>query len=124
MLLEAMDSPQNVIGKSILYMRIIFLGMPFNMVYNFGASMLRATGETKKPLYYLTTAGVINVVLNLVFVIVFKMDVAGVALATIISQAISAILVVIELMRGNEYFKLELKEIRVYKDKLSKRGNL
>lgn len=120
MLLEAMDSPQNVIGKSILYMRIIFLGMPFNMVYNFGASMLRATGETKKPLYYLTTAGVINVVLNLLFVIVFKMDVAGVALATIISQAISAILVVIELMRGNEYFKLELKEIRVYKDKLSK----
>lgn len=120
MILRAMNSPENVIGKAIIYIRIIFLGMPVNMIYNFGASMLRATGETKKPLYYLVIAGVVNVLLNLLFVIVFKMDVAGVALATIISQAISAVLVVRELMRGNEYFKLELKEVRVYKDKLVK----
>lgn len=120
LILGAMGSPENVIGKSVTYLRIIFLGMPANMVYNFGASMLRATGETKKPLYYLTIAGIINVVLNLLFVIVFRMDVAGVALATIISQTVSAVLVVRELMRGNEYFRLQLKEIKIYKDKLSK----
>ncbi len=120
LVLKAMDTPQNVIGKAVIYLRIIFLGMPFNMVYNFGASMLRATGETKKPLYYLTASGVINVILNLIFVVVFHMDVAGVALATIISQGVSAVLVTKELMSGNEYFKLDLKRIRVYKDKLSK----
>ena len=105
-LLQAMDSPPEVIGQSSLYLRIIFLGMPANMVYNFGASMLRATGETKKPLYYLTFAGVVNVVLNLVLVIGLHMDVAGVAIATITAQAISAVLIIRNLMKGNEYFKL------------------
>lgn len=120
LILKAMDSPGDIIGKSTIYLRIIFMGMPANMLYNFGASMLRATGETKKPLYYLSFAGIVNIVLNLIFVIIFKMDVAGVALATITSHIISAVLVTRELIRGNEYFKLQLNEIKIYKDKLMK----
>ncbi len=120
MLLKAMDSPTEVIGQSALYLRIIFLGMPANMVYNFGASMLRATGETKKPLYYLTFAGIVNVILNLILVIYFNMDVAGVAIATITAQTISAVLVIRNLTKGNEFFKLSLKEVKIYKDKLIK----
>lgn len=88
-----MQSPAEVIDLSTLYLRIYFLGMPAMMAYNFGAAILRGVGDTKRPLYYLTFAGLINVVLNCVFVIVFHMDVAGVALATIISQCISAVLV-------------------------------
>ena len=119
-LLRLMDSPEDIIDKSALYLRIIFLGMPVNMVYNFGASMLRATGDTKKPLYYLLAGGVINVILNLVFVIVFDMDVAGVAIATIISQAISAALVVLDMVKGNEYFKLNIREMHIHKPYLYK----
>lgn len=88
-----MQSPAEVIDLSTLYLRIYFLGMPAMMAYNFGAAILRGVGDTKRPLYYLTFAGLVNVVLNCVFVIVFHMDVAGVALATIISQCISAVLV-------------------------------
>ena len=91
--LALMDSPESVIGLASLYMRVYFLGMPAMMFYNFGSSLLRSKGDTKRPLYYLTAAGVLNVLLNLVFVIVFHMDVAGVALATIISQYMSAGLV-------------------------------
>lgn len=117
-ILELMDSPENVIGLSSLYVRIYFAGMPFNMLYNFGAAVLRAVGDTKRPLYYLTVSGIINVVLNLVFVIVFSMDVAGVALATIISQAVSAVLIVISLMHSDGPIRLEIKKIRIHKDKL------
>ena len=84
-----MDTNAEILDKATLYLTIYFSGMIFNMLYNFGASIVRATGETKKPLYFLIIAGVINVLLNLVFVIVFNMDVAGVALATVISQMIS-----------------------------------
>ena len=93
LLLSLMDTPFDVIDKSVLYMRIIFIGQPFNLIYNFASAILRADGDTKRPLYYLTFAGVLNVILNLIFVIIFKMDVAGVAFATIISQAVSAFLV-------------------------------
>ncbi len=119
-ILFAMGSPANVIDQSTLYLRIFFCGMPMNMVYNFGSSMLRAMGDTKRPLYYLTAAGIINVVLNLIFVIVFHMDVDGVAYATIISQTVSAALVVRKLVKGNEFVKLDLRKMKIHKNRLSK----
>ena len=88
-----MRAPEEVLDLSALYLRIYFLGMTSTMVYNFGSALLRAIGDTKRPLYYLMGAGVINVILNLIFVIYFRMDVAGVALATVISETISAGLV-------------------------------
>ena len=98
-LLTWMQSPAEVIDLATLYLRIYFLGMPANLLYNFGAAILRGIGDTKRPLYYLTFAGVVNVVLNMIFVIVFHMDVAGVALATVTSQIVSAVLVVNCLMK-------------------------
>ncbi|MDD6572783.1 MAG: MATE family efflux transporter [Thermoflexaceae bacterium] len=92
-LLLLMSSPENVIDLSALYLRIYFLGMPVTLLYNFGSAILRAIGDTRRPLYYLITAGVVNVVLNLIFVICLDMGVAGVAVATIVSQALSAVLV-------------------------------
>lgn len=91
--LEIMGTPDNVIDQSTLYMRIYFLGMPFFMLYNYGAAILRAVGDTKRPLMFLVVAGVTNAVLNMILVIVFHLGVAGVAIATIISQLISCILV-------------------------------
>ncbi len=88
-----MDSPAEVIDLAALYLRIYFLGMPATILYNFGAAVLRAIGDTKRPLYFLTVAGLVNLILNCVFVIVFQMDVAGVAIATVISQCISALLI-------------------------------
>lgn len=117
-LLELMGSPEDVIDLATLYLRIYFVGMPMVMVYDFGASILRAVGDTRRPLYFLVIAGVVNVVLNLFFVIVCHLGVAGVALATIISQTISAILVVICLMRTDTCVKLTLKELRIHKRKL------
>ena len=99
-LLELMGTPMDVIDLSVLYMRIYFIGMPAFMIYNFGAAILRAVGDTKRPLYFLTVAGVVNVLFNLLFVIVFKMGVAGVALATIISETISAGLIILSLMQN------------------------
>lgn len=115
-----MGTPENVLPLSALYMRIYFGGMVFNMVYNFCAALLRAAGDTKSPLIFLTVAGVINVLLNLVFVTVFHMDVAGVALATAISQGISAVLVMLSLMCRTDSCKLELKKMRFYKAQLTK----
>lgn len=112
-LLELMSSPENVIDLSALYLRIYFLGMPATLVYDFGSAILRAAGDTRRPLYYLSAAGVINVVLNLFFVIVFNMGVAGVALATIISQTISAILIVRSLAREDGALKLEIKNLKL-----------
>ena len=108
-LLEMMDTPADVIDHSVLYMRIIFAGMPAGMIYNFGAAVLRAVGDTQRPLYFLLIAGVINVVLNLFFVIVLHMGVAGVATATVISQCVSAVLVVLCLMRSEGVYRLNLK---------------
>lgn len=118
--LVLMGTPDDVISHSVLYMRIYFAGMPFMMAYNFGAAVLRAVGDTKRPLYYLLIAGVVNVLLNLLFVIVFSMGVAGVATATVISQAISACLVIRCLVRTDSVYRLELKGIKIVPDKLAK----
>ncbi len=118
--LRWMGTPADVLPLSATYMRIYFAGITFNMVYNFCAAILRAAGDTKTPLIYLTIAGVINVLLNLVFVIVLHMNVAGVALATTISQGVSAILVVWALVRRKDACRLELKKMRIYKPQLVK----
>lgn len=113
-LLTAMDTPGDVLGQSTLYMRIYFAGMPASIVYNFGSAILRAVGDTKRPLIFLTISGIVNVVLNLIFVIVFGMGVAGVAVATIISQAISAVLVIKCLMQFDGPCRLILKDIKIH----------
>lgn len=112
-LLELMGSPEDVIGLAVLYVRIIFIGMPVQMLYNFCAAVLRAVGDTKRPLYFLTVAGVINVALNLLFVIALHMSVAGVALATIISQAVSAFLVLRSLMLMEGPTRLCLRRLHI-----------
>lgn len=116
--LSLMGTPDNVIRHSVLYMRIYFAGMPFMMTYNFGSAVLRAVGDTKRPLYYLLLAGVVNVILNLIFVIAFSMGVAGVATATVISQAISAALVIRCLLKTDGVYKLVLKDMKIVPDKL------
>ena len=107
-LLELMGTPEDVLDLAALYMKIYFGGMVATMLYNFGAAILRAVGDTRRPLYYLFIAGVVNIVLNLFFVIVLHMDVAGAALATVISQCISAALVVLCLMRSGGAIHLDL----------------
>lgn len=119
-LLRWMGTPENVLPLSTVYMRIFFGGMVFNMVYNFSAAILRAAGDTKSPLIFLTIAGIVNVVLNVFFVTVFHMNVAGVALATTISQGISAVLAVMALMRRTDACKLEIKKLRFYKKQFKK----
>lgn len=118
--LGLMGTPDDVIAHSVLYMRIYFAGMPFMMVYNFGSAVLRAVGDTKRPLYYLLIAGVVNVILNLIFVIAFSMGVAGVATATVISQGISAFLVVRCLIQTDSAYKLVLEGMKIAPDKLLK----
>ena len=115
-LLELMGTPEDVINLSVLYMRIYFVGMPAFMFYNFGATLLRAVGDTKRPLYFLTLAGIINVIFNLTFVIVFHMGVAGVALATIISEGISAFLVFLCLKGADGVLHLDHRSLSFHKD--------
>lgn len=119
-LLELMQAPPEVLELAVLYLRIYFLGMTSMMVYNFGSAILRAVGDTKRPLYYLLSAGIVNVVLNLFFVIACHMGVAGVGIATVISQTISALLVVRCLVREQGGIHLELKELAISKEKLGK----
>jgi len=119
-LLTMMGTPENVLKLSALYMKIYFAGITFTMVYNFAASILRAVGDTKSPLLFLTIAGVVNVVLNQIFVTVFHMNVAGVALATTISQGVSAVAMVIVLMKRTDAARLNLKKMRFYKIQLVK----
>ncbi len=111
--LSLMNTPGEVLPLATAYMRVYFLGMPANMLYNFGAAILRAVGDTRRPLTYLTLAGVVNVLLNLLFVIAFGMGVTGVALATIISQIISAALVLLCLMRSDGAIRVELRRLRL-----------
>ncbi len=118
--LMMMDSPDDVIDLSALYLKIYFLGAPASLVYNFGASIVRATGDTKRPLYILTLTGVINIILNLVLVIKFHLDVAGVAIATITSQYISAVLIVRRLMNMENACRLTLRDLRFYGEELKK----
>lgn len=117
--LSVMGTPPEVHELSTVYLRIFFLGTPANMIFNYGASILRATGDSKRPLYILTATGILNVVLNLIFVIIFHLNVAGVALATIISQYVSAICVLYILLKTNSNINLSLKKLRFYKSELS-----
>lgn len=110
-MLRLMGTPDDILPLSVSYLKIYFLGMPVMLLYNFGAAILRAVGDTKRPLYYLFTAGVINIILNLVFVIGFNMSVKGVAWATIISQAVSAVLIVKCLIENSDPCRLELKKL-------------
>ena len=110
-----MQSPENVLPLATLYLRIYFLGMPATMIYNFGSALLRSIGDTKRPLHYLFLAGVVNVVLNLFFVISLRMDVAGVALATVLSKTISAGLILRCLIRETGGIHLDLRQLRFHK---------
>ena len=112
-ILQWMQSPKEILDLATQYLQIYFGGIISTMIYNFGSALLRAKGDTKRPLYILFFAGIINVILNLIFVILFKMDVAGVALATVISQTISAFLVVRCLLKETEEFKLDLKQLKI-----------
>ena len=118
--LKWMSSPADVIDQATIYLRIYFIGMPVIMLYNFASAALRAIGDTKRPMYYLLAAGVINLLLNLFFVLVIGIGVAGVAIATVISQAVSAFLVVRCLMKEESMVHLDLKKLRVSRDKLGK----
>lgn len=117
-LLSLMETPDDVLDQATLYMQIYFAGMPVTMLYNFGSAILRSVGDTKRPLYFLMIAGVVNVLFNLFFVIVCHMGVAGVAIATVISQAISAVLVLICLMRMEGMCHVDLKKLHIHKNKL------
>ncbi len=113
-LLDLMGVPDEVMKESITYLEIYFYGVLGVMIYNMGSGILRALGDSKTPLYFLMIAALTNVVLDLVFVVVFKMGIAGAAWATLISQCLSAILVLILMFKGNDVYKLKLKEFKLY----------
>lgn len=117
-MLRLMQVPEDVIGLSSVYLKIYFLGAPGSLLYNFGASVLRASGDTKRPLYILAASGVVNVVLNLILVIPFKLSVVGVAVATIVSQYLTAIVVTIHLLKTSSVIKLNFRKIRFDKREL------
>lgn len=118
-LLELMGTPEGaVLDGATLYMKIIFIGVPASMCYNFGASILRAVGDTKRPLYILAVSGVINILLNLVLVICFNMSVAGVAIATAVSNYISMIAILYILSHSKDDIKLNLRKLRFHKKEL------
>ncbi len=119
-LLEALDTPEDVMDLAVLYLRIFSLGMPFMMIYNFGAAILRSMGDTKRPFYSLVIAGVINVGLNLLLVIGFKMSVAGVAIATVASNIVNAAIIICLLTHEKGIFRLKLKKLSVSKPELRK----
>ena len=112
-LLEMMATPEDVIDQSTLYMRILFFGMPLNLILNFGAAILRAIGDTKRPLYYLTIAGVINLFLNILLVTVFSLGVAGVAIATVISEGVSCVLILLCLKHETGAIRLYFNRIKI-----------
>lgn len=114
-LLRLMNTPENLMADSILYLRIYFAGILFVFIYNVGSSILRAVGDSKRPLYYLIVCCILNIVLDLVLVLVFHMGVAGAAIATVVSQAVSAVLVTRALMQPNALLQLKIRDIRFYK---------
>ena len=116
--LELLNTKPELIDGAVLYIRIYFLGMPALAIYNFGNAVFSAVGDTKRPLRYLSLAGVVNIVLNLFFVIVCHMDVAGVALASIISQYLSAVMILAALFRTREVYGLRLKQLRLTRGKV------
>lgn len=115
-LLTLMNTPEDgdVLNMAVSYMKIYFIGAPVNMLYNFGSAVLRAMGDTKRPLYFLTLAGIVNIILNFIFVYFLHMDVDGVALATLVSQAISAALVTVSLVKSDGPCKLSFKKLKIY----------
>lgn len=117
LLLEILHTKEELMAGAVLYLRIYFLGMPAMALYNFGNAVWSSVGNTRRPLIYLSSAGVLNVILNLVFVIGFHMDVAGVALATILSQTVSAALILTSLARAEGCFALHLSGLRLHRDK-------
>lgn len=117
-ILILMGTPEDVLGQAVLYIRIYFIGIPVLLLYNFGSSILRAVGDTKRPLYYLLTAGIINVILNLIFVIGLRMGVAGVALATVFSQSVSAVLVLRCMMHMEGGCRVELAKLKINRGKM------
>ena len=120
MALHLMGTPEEIVPQSLTYLRIYFVGMIANLVYNVGAGILRAIGDSRKPLYFLIISCVINIVLDLIFVVALGWDVMGVAVATVISQLCSAVLVCVTLMRSRECYQLRLKEIRFHREMLRK----
>lgn len=123
-MLAAMNTPAELMHDSILYLRIYFAGIIFNFIYNMGSSILRATGDSKRPLYYLAACCIVNIVLDMILVLVFHLGVAGVAIATFIAQVFSAVLVVIRLLRSDGLLKLSLQKIRFYGPLLKKQLKL
>ncbi len=117
-ILELMDTPKELLDGAVLYTRILYLGIPGQLIYNFCAAIMRAMGDTRRPMYILSATGIVNVVLNLVFVIGFHIDVAGVAIATIVSQYLSAIVAFILLVKGNQDFRVVPKKILIHKKEL------
>lgn len=117
-MLQWMGSPEGIIDLAALYLKIYFLGVPAMALYNFGSAILRSLGDTKHPLIYLVIGGIVNVILNLILVAIFHLDVAGVAIATVVSQAISAILTLRQMTRMDPEIALELRKIRVSRSKL------
>ncbi|SET30251.1 putative efflux protein, MATE family [[Clostridium] polysaccharolyticum] len=119
-ILAALKTPEDVLQQGILYLRIYFLGMPFIMIYNFGASILRSKGDTKRPFYCLLISGIINAALNLLLVIVFHLGVAGVAIATVVSNIVNALMVLCFLFREEESLKVECRKLKITKKELDK----
>ncbi len=115
-LLRLMNTPEDVMDQAVLYLRIIFGGLITMAIYNVGSGILRAVGDSKRPLYYLSIAGISNTLLNLFFVLVVGLGVDGVAYGTILSQLISSILVIANLMHSQEAYRLTLRKIRFHKD--------
>ncbi len=115
-LLQFMDTPEDILDQAVLYMQIYFIGVPALLLYNFGSSILRAIGDTKRPMYYLLAAGILNVILNLILVINFHLGVAGVAIATAVTQTLSAILVLRCLTKESGVCRLDLKQLHINKE--------
>ena len=115
---ELLSMMNNELELSRVYLRIYFIGMPFNLLYQFAASILRALGDTKRPMIYLSIAGVVNVLLNLFCVIVLKLSVAGVAIATVTSQALSCLMIMITLYRTDDIYQFRFKELKIHKREL------
>ena len=115
-ILRWMQTPSDVINDSIVYLQIYFGGILFTMIYNIGSGILRAVGDTKRPLYFLIICSIINIILDLLFIIFFKMGIAGAAYATVISQAISAILTMLLLINTSNEYKISFKELKLYRE--------
>ena len=120
-ILELMSTPDDIINLAEVYLKIYFIGVPFVMLYNFAAAVLRSKGDTKRPLYCLIISGVINACLNLLFVIVFKLSVAGVAIATVIADGVSAVLIIYFLMNEEETIRLRLNKLKIKKSQCIQR---